>query len=205
MKPAVKRLLKERRREIKTQLKLHRAKIRALKQQNKKKSPWRRRILILLILLLLLLLGPCTSDEPPPRRGTGPAPVAVVEPVPEPPVVKKPFKKRVKRRVRPKYEGPKKTKNRWLDAFRLQVAGRSVRLAACFEGVDKPGAVRWVAAVDPVTGVTSDHTLEPVTRSAALGRKQRACVVGVLSKPPYKLSPEKDEQGPQRVGLVLEF
>lgn len=188
------------------------AKLAALRREMRRRRPvsrWRRRALVIILLLLLLLLlrpcepaGPGAVPPPPPPRQTTTATIAKP---PDPPKKKAPIVRRTKRRLRPEYEGATKRKKTWLDDFRMQVAGRSVRLAGCFEGVERPGAVRWVARVDPTTGKVADHSLEPVASSVAITKRQRECLVGVLSDPPYRLSADAPPPTPERVGLVLEF
>lgn len=117
----------------------------------------------------------------------------------------KPAPRPLKPRARPAYEAPKPRAKTWLDDLRMQVGGRSLRLAACFEGVERPGAVRWVAAVDPSTGRVSDQTLEPIQDSISLSRAQKRCLTRALSEPAYLLSGTETTRMPERVGLVLEF
>jgi hypothetical protein len=93
----------------------------------------------------------------------------------------------------------------WLDEFRMQVAARSPRLADCFTGVERPGALRWAAAVNPNGGSVSDHELEPVGVGTDLSADQRKCILGVLSSPKYQLTVPGTSGLPNRVSLVIEF
>ncbi|WNG58351.1 hypothetical protein F0U59_29125 [Archangium gephyra] len=92
-----------------------------------------------------------------------------------------------------------------MDDFRIQVAARSPRLAQCFSGTERPGALRWTAAVNAASGSVSDHALEPVGTGGELSGKQRDCVQGVLSSPGYRLKPEQKQDLPGRVSIVIEF
>ncbi len=169
--------------------------------RRKKPAPDRRRWLLLL--LLLFLIPPCT---PPPEVVEVSSSPAVFVAVPEqgdrsaPPTPG-----RMARRDRPAFPTPTPTPLPWLDAFRLQVAARSPRLAACFDGAARPGALKWTAAVEPVHGRVSDPTLEPTLSSDALTGAQRACVLAVLSDPPYRLDGTGAAATPSRVGIVVEF
>lgn len=94
----------------------------------------------------------------------------------------------------------------WLSAFRMQVAARGPRLGSCFEGSREPGALRWSAAIDPGSGVVSEHTLTPLQESVALRAPQKRCLLEVLSKPPYALPDvAATEATPRRVSIVVEF
>ena len=93
----------------------------------------------------------------------------------------------------------------WLDAFRMQVLARGPRLAQCFEGQARPGALRWTCALVPSTGMTSDHTFEPLGGGSLEGREP--CMRDVLSRPPLQrvAMPGADATTPVRVSLVIEF
>lgn len=157
----------------------------------------------LLLALLLLLLGLCVSAPPPPdaapTRPTEPAATLQSPPAPAPPTG------RVARKARPRFENVAAEPLPWLAAFRLQVAARSPRLAECFAGAARPGALKWTAAVEPRHGRVSDHAVEPTLSSDELTGAQRACVVAVLSEPAYRLVSEGSPSTPSRVGMVIEF
>lgn len=164
----------------------------------------RRRWLLLLLALLLLLLCMRCGCVPPPPPGVAldgpaaPAPSATALP-PDPPPA------RIPPRHRPRFKVTAPAPLPWLDAFRLQVAARSPRLAECFTGVARPGALKWTASVEPAHGLVSDQLLEPTLSGDDLDSVQRACVFGVLASPPYALTPGDSPSTPARVGIVIEF
>ena len=51
----------------------------------------------------------------------------------------------------------------------------------------------------------SDATVTPTAATVALTGAQRACVLGVLAAPDYRLVPGETRSTPVRVGVVLEF
>lgn len=163
----------------------------------------RRWLLLLPLLLLLLLLRPCDAEPPPPGIAGPPAPEAVA-PAAGPPAAEPPVQ-RVPRRGRPPFQSAAPEPLPWLASFRLQVAARSTRLAACFVGVDRPGALKWTVAVEPRTGRVSDPTLEPTLSAETLTPAQRACALAVLSEPTYRLDAGEAPSTPSRVGMVIEF
>lgn len=174
-----------------------------------------RRLLAASVLVLAALLARCDCDEPP----AVPPPAPPVEPVPPAKLAEKPRLPAapappaptgtISSLQRPSYDLERKAPLTWVDDFRMQVAARSPRLAACFQGVERPGALRWTAAVNPEAGSVSDHELEPVGGTSDLDREQRACLVEALSMPPYRLSRGLDaaeaRSTPTRVGIVIEF
>ena len=85
------------------------------------------------------------------------------------------------------------------------MAARSPRLAACFEGATRPGALRWTTRVEATTGTVSDQLLEPVLEADPLRATQRACVLEVLTSPRYTLEARDRRSVPPRVSLVIEF
>jgi len=87
----------------------------------------------------------------------------------------------------------------------MQVAARSPRLAQCFVGAQQPGRLKWSLSVEPHSGRVSDPVIEPMLLTDDLSRKERACVVEVLSDPPYDLQTGDEPSTPSRVGLVIEF
>ena len=181
----------------------------------------RRTLGLAAVLLLLLLLSRCECDPPPlPPPAQAKAETSAA---PEPP--KLPAKPEAPVRVKraplralaaPVQRGDLATKARsapaWLEELRTQVSARSPRLAHCFNGADRPGALRWTASVNPASGWVSEHELEPVGQagSVALSKAQRDCLVLGLSSPAYRIS--KAAQGaqqtavlPERISLVIEF
>jgi hypothetical protein len=171
-----------------------------LREKRKPRRRWWWLVLLLLILLALLCCCGC-PDEPevPPEElvfdGKG---VVVEVPEPEVPLDRTP------RRDRPDFENKPADPLKWIDAFRLQVAARSPRLAECFVGADQPGTLKWTVSVEPGSGKVSDHVLEPTLGSADLTSEQRACVLGVLSDPPYRLE-VAERSTPSRIGMAIEF
>jgi hypothetical protein len=158
-----------------------------------------------LLLLLLFLRCDCTGE---------PAPVDVepvaevidagVKPKPRVPGKRKPSNDKLASTARPGFEGGKPQSPAWLDDFRMQVAARSPRLALCFKGADRPGALRWNVAVNPESGAVSDHLFEPIG-AADLLATQRDCIQKVLSTPGYHVENAEKSSLPTRVSLVIEF
>ena len=95
-----------------------------------------------------------------------------------------PGRRRSNRRPRPGYETEAQPPPEWIDEFRLQATARSPRLAQCFEGTDRPGALRWVAALNPETGTVSDQELEPVGPRSAPDRRATRVRRAAPSPPP---------------------
>ena len=93
----------------------------------------------------------------------------------------------------------------WITGFRMQVAARSGRLARCFEGADRPGAIKWSGAVEPTEGTVSDHTIEPILYGGEIPNSKLNCLKNVLTYPPYILTGESNFATPSRVGMVIEF
>ncbi|KFA94509.1 hypothetical protein [Archangium violaceum] len=177
--------------------------------QREKRRRRVRRAVTLAALLLLAMLVRCECQPPPappPEPVVKPAPAEVKPKKPEPPASKpKALSERMKRQRRGSYQNEAQTSPSWLDDFRLQVAARSPRLAQCFSGTERPGALRWTAAVNAASGSVSDHALELVGMGGELSGKQRDCVQGVLSSPGYRLKPEQQQDLPGRVSIVIEF
>ncbi len=175
--------------------------------------------LVAVIVVLLLALLQC-PDEPPPL------PPSVVEAtcpeVPEcgPGPKKKPTKPKPRRpaptplppgrtieQPRDVLAVPQLRSPAWLASLRLQVSARSLALASCFNGVEKPGALRLTATVTPSTGVLSDAELEPLGQGVGLDGTQRRGVLAALQSPAYRLG-VTDEAGADvgtRISLILEF
>lgn len=86
----------------------------------------------------------------------------------------------------------------------MQVAARSPRLAQCFKGAERPGALRWDVALNPSSGAVSDQFLETVG-AVELSAPQRECVERTLSNPGYHVSALPSEGLPTRVTLMIEF
>jgi hypothetical protein len=172
-------------------------------KRKRRKWPW----LVLLVLILLALLPDCDCTPPPPPGAaagpieTGPAPPPPEILPPEPPTPAHV----VRKRDRPAYGNEPAPPLPWLGAFQLQVSARSPRLATCFIGAQRPGSLKWTAAVEPTEGRVSDHTLEPTLLTDALSRIQRTCLIDVLSEPPYRLDESEGRATPTHVSMVIEF
>ena len=204
-KKALRRELAERRRQARAQLRSHPA------AQKARRRRWIQRSVgpALIALLLMFLRCECEPPKPGPARlaldaGVASEPKKVVVPptkTPPPP----PLHGRIESQPRTTYRGTATPTPSWLEEFRLQVAARSPRLAQCFTGSDRPGALRWTTAVNGQSGAVSDHGLEPVGTGGDLDGKQRECVLKVLSDPKYRLPSQSEATLPQRISLVIEF
>jgi hypothetical protein len=184
--------------------------VAALERRQKRRRR-RRLVAALVAALLLLLIARCECDEPP----LAPAPVEVAEPELAPAPVRLPPKKRPKGK-RP-LEGKLEASGRsglevdatapppWLGQFRLQVAARSPRLAACFIGADRPGALRWTALVHAKSGRVTESVLEPMFRGGQLDEAQHDCLVNALVEQPFKLDASAEEAAARRLSLIFEF
>lgn len=178
---------------------------RRLDERKRKQRKRRSRLVLLFLLLLLLLVSRCNCvEDPVPVQGPAvPVPEVQAEPPPDP--VARPVRPRVERIERPAFESQPMDPLPWLPSFRLQASARSPRLADCFVGAERPGRLRWTAAVDPVKGQVSEQRLEPVSAWDSLTQEQTACVKGVLAEPAYTLKPEGGPTTPTRVSMVIEF
>ncbi len=205
--------LKARKRELRAELERRKAEARAELArrralvdlpQKKRRWPW---VVLAILAALLLLLSDCTCAEPPvEEEPTGPpaeapTPVETVETPTKRPIAPG----RIGRIDRPEYEGEVPAPLPWILAFQRQVEARSPRLAACFVGAERPGRLKWTAAVAPETGRVSDHTLEPTVADETLTRAQKRCVIAVLSDPVYDLEAAGERATPSRVAMVIEF
>lgn len=196
--------LRERTRALRARQQANRARHAARRrpERSSRRGRW-----LLLALLLVLLVALCCGDwrcnEPPPEVAP-PVPVEVGPGEPTEPAPVEPDD-RIDRRERPGFKAEPAPAPRWLDAFRMQVAARSPRLADCFVGAHRPGTLKWTTSVEPGSGLVSDHTLEPMLLGDELSASERACVYGVLEDPPYALPDEPERTTPSRVGLVIEF
>lgn len=171
----------------------------------------RRRLALLVAILILLLLRLDCSCEP--------APAPPVEPIVKPPPDPKPKPRRNRplRAKKPTFEGKVDKSDRgameiepppppsWLGQFRLQVAARSPRLASCFEGNERPGALRWSALVHAKSGKVTESIIEPAFRGATLDAQQSKCLIDGLTASPYNLTEPGDQAAPRRVSIIFEF
>ncbi|HCH65985.1 MAG TPA: hypothetical protein DFR83_24500 [Deltaproteobacteria bacterium] len=201
---------KERVRALRTELEQRRLRAREQLERRRrsvgerKKSP-HRWWLLGVILLFLLLLVDCEAEPPQPLPEPPSIGAATVETGTSSPTTPTFPGGRVPTSARPSMPVPEPDALPWLASFEMQVAARSPRLAACFEGTRRPGALRWTARVEATTGVVSDHVLEPVLQTEALSARLRGCLVDVLSAPPYVLRQPDQRSTPPRVRLVIEF
>jgi hypothetical protein len=178
-------------------------------------TPRRRRLALAippLLLIAALLRCDCERTQPVKLEPKGETRVAAKAPPekaaqPRPPRKggRGPLAGEVDRRPRPGYETKAQLPPDWIDELRLQATARSPRLAQCFAGTDRPGALRWVAALNPETGTVSDQELEPVGPRSTLTTEQRLCVARALADPAYRLSRPPAQPFPERVSLVIEF
>ncbi len=204
---------RERRRALKAQMKAMRAQVRAqvaelpaVKQARQRKTIRRAVTLTVIAILLMMIRCDCGDGAP----GKKEPEVAEVDPKQKPDAgVKVPPKKplvgkgtRVNRGAFGVAAPPPPT---WIDEFQIQVAARSTRLAECFKGVERPGALRWAASVNGKSGAATDHEFELIGSVDDLTAEQRECLIKVLSYPPYKLTAPEKEALPNRVGMVIEF
>ncbi len=216
----LRRSLRARRQEVKRDLRRNLADMRArardrVQALRTRQDPNRRRRRLALAVPPLLVIAallrcdcerqPAKLPEPVQAQAGPKAPPAAPAPRPPRPRGRAPLAGEVDRRPRPGYQTGAQPPPTWIDEFRLQATARSPRLAQCFEGTDRPGALRWVAALNPETGSVSDQDLEPVGPHTALTVEQRACVARALATPGYRLTRPPNQPFPERVSLVIEF
>ncbi len=204
---AERRALRERLRERVAAQRNHPALATALARRRKRRQ--RALAIAACILLLLLALMRCECDPPPP-----PAPV-VTEPVTAPlignttPAPPKKPKRALKGTIEASDRGAMAVEPTeapaWLQQFRLQVAARSPKLAACFNGAERPGALRWSALVHAQSGRVSESVVEPVFRGVELDQEQHDCLVARLTETPFKLDEPSPQAAARRVSLIFEF
>lgn len=188
---------------------------RLLVAQQQRRRRRQRTLLIVLAIAVLLLLARYCECAPEPVVAVEPPPELVCPDVPEcgvgatpkkkPPTTpkKKPPTATSTPLARDAFAVPISRSPPWLAALRMQVTARSLELAVCFNGAEKPGALRWTTTVTPSSGAVSDPELEPVLRGPPLTSPQQQCVLNVLAKRPYKLDANDDVGA--RVSLILEF
>lgn len=177
-----------------------------LQAARRRRRAWRLLVVAVLVGVLVMLCSGVLRCDPPPA-----APLTPVPPADE--AVAGPEEAgaggagvpRLAPRPRPRFPALEPPEVPWLEAFRLQVAARGPRLAACFVGADHPGTLRWTAAVEPLSGRVSRAEVVPLLDSAALSRAQEACVLGVLADPVYRLEGGGDQGAPTKLSIVLEF
>ena len=207
------RELRAMKRDLRRQLKAQREAARAALAEKraslpgKKKKDNRRRnalLLLLLLLLLLVMIPDCNCAHSPGVIGPPIPPAGPAEEEAEGKWVEPPG--RIGRRDRPEYDVAPARQLPWLEAFRMQVAARSPRMAECFVGTDRPGAIRWTTSVVASSGQVSAHELEPMLQGAGISQRQGECLIEALSEPAYQLPGADPERSvPDRVSLVIEF
>ncbi len=183
-------------------------------QQRRRRQRIAVGLVVLLLLLLALVLRDCNACAPAAQVVYVEGEAPTCPDVPEcGPVKPKPKPKPTKPRKKP--TGAARADERddlvvttranpdWLAALRLQVTARSLDLARCFNGVEKPGALRWTTTIVPASGTATDSSLEHMLRSVPLSTTQQACVLTVLTQRPFRLD-SRDAIG-TRVSLILEF
>ena len=177
-----------------------------------RKERRRRRIRRAVTLAVLLILASLIRCECGPGKPKGVATLTVLPLLPKPPVAPKavtrpkaPLHAHVASQARGAYATGASAPPPWLDAFRLQVAARSPRLAKCFTGQDRPGALRWTSSVNPKSGAVSDHELELIGSADELRREQKLCLEGVLNAPRYLFENIPGQALPSRISMVIEF
>jgi hypothetical protein len=176
----------------------------AVRRARARKRNRRLAIASVLILLACLMRCECERTPPPPAAAVAPPPKKV-PPKPSPPVRAQKIEATMKTQRRGEYPSQPRSTESWVDEYRLQVAARSARLAQCFSGAERPGALRWTASVNAESGAVSDHELEGVAATLALSTTQRDCLLRALSNPNYRLRTKIPEGLPTRVSLVIEF
>lgn len=185
-----------------------RARVDAMPEVQQARRRRARRLALLGALLLLLLVFVRCDCAPKPTPAPEEPSAGVVDAgikTPPPKQVKRaPARDRIASSERPGYDPGAQRSPAWLDDFRLQVAARSPRLALCFTGADRPGALRWNVALNPESGAVSDHVFQPVGL-ADLTAKQRECLQRALSNPGYHVTQAERQSLPSRVSLVIEF
>lgn len=213
-------------REIRRALRRQRAAMRAQMKASKKrfreqwaKSPQaqararqqrrRRRVTLAIAgLIALAFLRCCSCGDSAPAAAAPEGKDAGTDAGPAAPLAKKPLaapRLSLQRRSDLKLEDTSMLP--WLDEFRLQVAARSPKLANCFHGADKPGALRWTTEMNPGSGQVSNHALEPIGATLGLNPAQRDCLIQALAEPRYRLQnrPPDESSTPSRVSIMLEF
>lgn len=191
---------REARSRIRAQVKAH-----PVVQKARRRRRVRRAVMTALLLLLLLLIR-CDCGAPPVLVGQS---VDAGVDAGAPPIATPHKKSRTEgirsvKRARNPWETDTRPGPAWLESFRMQVAARSPRLAECFSGTQRPGALRWGVAVNPVQGTVSDHSFEPLGASE-ITQAQRECLTRVLSSPRYQVAAGDVSGVPPQVTLTLEF
>ncbi|MCP4500573.1 MAG: hypothetical protein GY822_11490 [Deltaproteobacteria bacterium] len=198
---------------LKVQLEMLRKDPLYVAAQEKRLRRRRRRQLMVLLVILLLLLQRCDCegvlfpDAPVVVEAMGPpAELAAPGELKDQPPRKPPYLRgKVKTSKRPSLAVKPPPPPSWLAQFRLQVATRSPRLAACFNGNDQPGAMRWSALVHAKSGRVYEAVVEPAFRGSTLTQKQVDCLVEGLTEKRYHLDEKNPQAAARRISLIFEF
>lgn len=161
------------------------------------------------VLLALLMWSRCEPDPGPAAtklQDCGP-PQDCSKPAPRAPRAKAPVPRvtATEGSARDRYAAQAVPTPPWLAQFRLQVMARSRELARCFDGAERPGALRWSTTVTPRLGTVTGSLLEPARQGPNPSSAQQACVLDVLAAGRYRLPVSADDDLGARVSMVLEF
>jgi hypothetical protein len=207
MQKRLRRRKKQLRQELATGRREHERRVAALPAVRRaRRRRQARRAGLVAVLLAVLAVARCDCQSAPADVES-----QVTVPKPTAPVAKSttlpPLDGTLETRRRAGYAGESPAPRTWVDEFRIQVAARSPRLAECFQGSERPGALRWTAAVSPDSGMVSQHELEPLGVTGDIGVAQRDCLIAALSTPHYQLQAGASGalSTPVRVGIVIEF
>jgi hypothetical protein len=191
-----------------------------LDEARARRAAGRNRVIavVVAVLVLLWLLRRCDNEpsapvivaEAPVCPTVPECPTGPVKPKPKPKPAsstKAPRKDVTVAQPRDLFAVPQLRTPPWLTALRLQVSARSLVLARCFTGAERPGALRFTASVTPSSGQLADVVVEGLAGGPPLSESQRQCAATTLSQPPYRLPivGEREVDIATRVSLVLEF
>ncbi len=202
------RVLRRRIRDAKCQAREALAQIPEIRERRARRR--RRRGLAVLLLATLAVLSECACEQTPsltPDKELTPAHQAPTEAAKQ--VAPGPARSADAETLHLPRDGMGEAPTRiapWLGSFRMQVGARGPRLARCFEGSVQPGALRWSAAIDPISGAVSEPEVETLNQGVSLRQSQRQCMIRVLKTPPYSLAETAREYTtPRRVSIVVKF
>ena len=156
--------------------------------------------------LTMSLLNPCAGPAPsPPPCQEASDSVATEAVVDEAAAESPPDVDRLHRQPRPDFPTPIPDEVQWLSSYQLQVAARSPRIAACFEGTEGPIDLRWTATIDPQTGRVTERELVPTLPARGLTAREKDCTLQALSDPEYSLDFGTAAPESRRISIVLEL
>jgi hypothetical protein len=191
-----------------------------LDEARARRTARRNRVVAVVVAMLVLLWlmrrcddepsAPVVIAEAPVCPAVPECPTGPVKPKPKPkpkPSTKAPRHDVTVAQPRDLFAVPQLRTPPWLTALRLQVSARSLVLARCFTGAERPGAMRLSASVTPSSGQLADVILESFAGAPPLTEAQRQCATATLTQPPYRLpiEGEREVDIATRVSLVLEF